>query len=80
MIQKTSGATIITGTHINLFAMLAQRGALKLELKGIKMSRGVSAYAAVKRLHGFTGTRVSVLAQLEAKIEQFKKDHPAEEK
>jgi hypothetical protein len=70
------GATIVTGEHISLYVMLAQRGALSLEIKGLKMCRGRSAYALVKRAHGFKGNKQSVLAQLEAKIEEFKASNP----
>jgi hypothetical protein len=78
--QTKSGCTVVTGTHINLFSMLSQRGALRLEIMGLKMSRGISVYAIVKKQHGFTGNKQKVLEQLEAKIEQFKAEHPASEK
>jgi hypothetical protein len=80
MIEQTNGCTTITGTHISLFTMLAQRGALKLEIAGMKLSRGRSAFAIIKEQYGLKGTKQRVLEQLEAKIEQFKAEHPASEK
>ena len=46
----------------HLFNMLAQRSALKLELAGLKMSRG-SAYAHIKRTYNLRGSKQSVYTQ-----------------
>jgi len=62
----------ITSTIINTpegiagYRVLALKAALSLESKGIKMRRGFSAYATIKREFGFTGSKLSVLAQLQA--------------
>jgi hypothetical protein len=79
MIKHTGVATIITGTHIEFFRMCTLRGALSLEIKGIKMSRGVSAYASIKKQYNLKGTKLRVLEQLEAMIEKFRTEHPATE-
>ena len=50
--------------------ILTLRSALKLELKGLKMSRGISAYAIVKREFVFKGNKARVLEQLNAFIEE----------
>jgi len=50
--------------------ILTLRSALKLELKGLKMSRGISVYAIVKREFGFKGSKARVLEQLNAFIEE----------
>ena len=39
-ITHTTGATIITGDRLDDFALCAKRGAVGLEMKGIKMRRG----------------------------------------
>jgi hypothetical protein len=50
--------------QIEHFRFLTLRQALKLEIKGLKMSRGVSAYAILKRELGLKGSRISVFSQL----------------
>lgn len=52
--------TMITDTE--LFNMLAQKSALKLELAGLKHSRG-SVYAHIKRTYGLRGNKQSVYTQ-----------------
>jgi hypothetical protein len=46
------------------FRLLTLRQGLKLEIKGLKMSRGVSIYAIIKRELGLKGSRISVFNQL----------------
>jgi hypothetical protein len=55
--------------QINLFRMKALRGALKLEILGMKR-KGRSAYSLIKEEFGFKGNREKVLDQIEAKIEE----------
>lgn len=78
MIEVMDGGTIITGPHITLFRMLAQRGAIKLESMGMRHSSGRSITAIVKMEHGWTGNRSKILALLDAEIEKFKREHPAD--
>ncbi|RLD03102.1 MAG: hypothetical protein DRI65_13575 [Chloroflexota bacterium] len=54
---------------IDFIQMCTLRGALRLELKGMKR-RGKSAYAIIKRNYGLRGNKQSVLTQLCEKIEQ----------
>lgn len=54
----------ITGTQIDDFQLLALRQMLKLEMRGMYRSRSPSAYSILKKM-GYTGTRESVLAQLD---------------
>jgi len=54
----------ITGTQIDDFQLLALRQMLKLEMRGMTRSRSPSAYSILKKI-GYTGTRESVLAQLD---------------
>jgi hypothetical protein len=49
-------------TEPELFNMLAQKQALKLELKGLKFSRG-SVYAHIKRTYGLRGNKERVYTQ-----------------
>jgi hypothetical protein len=59
-----SGYVADTPESIAAFRILAMEKALKLELKGLKMSRGRSVYARVKDEFGFKGNRQKVLDQL----------------
>jgi hypothetical protein len=64
-IDQFSGGTMITGQGIPLFRLLALRGAVKLEAKGIRMSRRSVTAMAMKELGC---KRKDVLAKLEAAI------------
>jgi hypothetical protein len=55
--------------QIAMFRMKALRGALKLEILGMKR-RGRSVYSIVKEEFGFKGGKAKVLKQLESKIEE----------
>ena len=55
--------------QINMFRMKSLRGALKLEIFGMKR-RGRSAYSIIKEEFGFKGGKAKVLKQLELKIEE----------
>jgi hypothetical protein len=65
-IEKTEdGTLVITGEHIDVYRMLALKGALKLEMLGMKR-RGPSAYSIIKSELGLRGNKASVLKQFEA--------------
>ena len=56
---------MITGKdNIELFRLMTLRQGLKLEMSGLKVSRGVSILKILKK-EGYTGTRQQVLAQLD---------------
>lgn len=74
-ITESAGGIVVTGPEsINLFRLLAWKGALKLEIGGMTHSRG-SVYATIKKELGFKGTRESVLKQLVAHIEKVGAAH-----
>jgi len=62
---------IDTPDGIAFAQLLARRGALRLELLGLKRS-GRSAYSICKEVYGLKGTRQRVLDQLCAMIENAK--------
>ena len=64
-----SDIVIDTTDGIALFQLLARRVALRLELAGMHR-RGRSAYSIIKSEYGLKGSRESVLAQLNAIIEE----------
>jgi hypothetical protein len=61
--------TIDTPEGIELFHMKAQAYALRLEMIGLKHSRG-SVYAHIKRTYGLRGSKQKVLDQLADLIEE----------
>ena len=56
-----------TPEAIDLFRMRALRGALKMEINGMKR-RGQSAYSMIKQEFGLKGNKQSVLDQFEKLI------------
>ncbi len=62
---------IDTPDGIRFAQMLARRGALKLEILGMRR-RGRSAYSIIKQEYGYRGTRQSVLNQLSDAIDHIK--------
>ena len=50
-----------TPQKIELYQMLALRSALKLEMAGIKVGRGRTAYSSIKQMFHLKGSRQKVL-------------------
>ena len=67
------GSMMITGEHIPFYRLMVIAQGIKGEIKGIRISRGRTCYAIAKSEFGFKGNRTKVLAQLEAHIEDVKK-------
>lgn len=61
-----------TPAQIDYIRLVALRGALRLEMRGMRMSRGASALSVAKR-QGYTGNRATILSKVEEDIEA----HPA---
>ena len=57
--------------HIELYRMITQRQALKLEMYGMK-TRGRSAYALIKEMYNLKGSKQKVFEQLTEIIEAIK--------
>jgi hypothetical protein len=55
--------------HIKHFRQLTLLKGLKLELAGLKLSRGPSCYSIIKREFGLRGNRQSVYNQFSKMIE-----------
>jgi hypothetical protein len=56
---------VLTGDGVMAYHMLAQRAALKLEMKGLRHSSGRSVYAHIKRIYNLSGNKQRVLEQFE---------------
>jgi len=54
-----------TPEAVEAFNLLSLKGALKLEVKGMKASRGFSAFKTVKARFGLTGNKAQVLVKFE---------------
>ena len=59
----TETVVLSTPTEINFFRMASLKGALKLEIAGLKR-RGRSAYAIIKTETGWKGSRAKILAKI----------------
>lgn len=57
---------IDTPEGINAYRLLVLRGALRLECKGMRRSRGHSASTVIKREFGLKGSNINILDQYEA--------------
>lgn len=62
-----------TPEQIDMFTFLSRKGALKLEMLGLKKG-GQSVYSIIKQEYGFKGSRESVLKQMEEIIKQIKEE------
>ena len=51
--------------QILLYRLLTLRAGLRLELRGLKVSKGRTCYAIIKQEFGFKGDKSSVLEQFE---------------
>ena len=63
---------ILTGNQIPVFRMCTLLRMLKLEMAGLKISRGTSAYSIIKKEFGLKGNRESVYTQFCEVVEQAK--------
>ena len=69
---------VFTGHGVTMFALLAIKGRLRLEMEGLK-GRGQTMYSLVKERFGFKGNRQAVYDQFCQYIEQeAKKLQPGE--
>jgi hypothetical protein len=68
-IETFEGGTVITGAEIELWRLLILKGALKLEVLGMRHSSGKSVYARIKKEFNFKGSKQRVLAMLELYIQ-----------
>ena len=67
-IESKTMMILDTPDQIARYRLATLRAALKLEIAGMKRSRGPSAYAILKK-EGFTGTRADILEQINKQLE-----------
>ena len=72
MSKEDNGLIVLdTPKDINMFRLLALKGALSLEVKGMSR-RGRSVYSIVKEEFGLKGNKQRVLEQFTAIVENMK--------
>jgi hypothetical protein len=64
-------SALTTPAQIALFRLATLRSGLKLETRGLRMSRGPTAYAILKGM-GYKGSRAEVLTRVTADVEAGK--------
>lgn len=63
--MKDETLVLTTKEEISAYRLLALRSGLKLELKGMKVSRGKTCYSVIKKEFQLTGSREVVLRKYE---------------
>tara|TARA_B100001939_G_scaffold207862_1_gene178716 strand:- start:901 stop:1116 length:216 start_codon:yes stop_codon:yes gene_type:complete len=59
------GFTLDTPEKIQMAKYLTMRSGLKLEIQGLRLSRGISCYKMIKDTFGLKGSKQKVLEQFE---------------
>ena len=72
--------SIITGDDTILFSIIALESALRLEVKGMKMGRGRSAYSIVKDRYQLKGSKQRVLEQFNQIVNELRIERGLEPK
>lgn len=62
--------TVLTGNAISVMRMVTLREGLRLEIKGLQMTRGRTCYARIKEEFKLTGNKKNVLSQFEEIVER----------
>jgi hypothetical protein len=62
---------LTTPEQIATYRLAALRTALRLELKGMRVSKGPTAYSILRSQYGYKGKREAVLAQVTADVEDI---------
>ena len=62
---------VVTEDSIQLFRQRTLLRALQLEVKGMKISRGASAYSIIKKEYDLKGSKQKVLEQFERLISEW---------
>lgn len=65
-------STIITGKdNIKMFRLLSLKAGLKIEMKGMRVSRGRTCYSIIKDEFNLKGNKQKVLTQFEDIIKEM---------
>ena len=61
-------AALTTPTQIAVYRLATLRSALKLESRGLRISRGPTALSILRKEYGYKGKREAILAQVTADV------------
>lgn len=68
-VDHHEGGVTLTGEAIPMFRLTMMLRGIKMEMGGMRLTRGVSCYALAKREFGFKGNKEKVYTQLLALIQ-----------
>ena len=71
---ERKGYTTIEGGFIPVYRLIVLLQGIKLELKGMKLSKGASCYSIIKKEIGLRGSMQSVHDQFEQIVEDTKRE------
>lgn len=69
-VETFDGGFVVTGDSIQEFRKRTLLRALMLEVKGMKISRGASAYSIIKKEYDLKGSKQKVLEQFQRLISE----------
>lgn len=69
-VETFEGGFVVTEDSIQLFRQRTLLRALMLEVKGMKISRGASAYSIIKKEYDLKGSKQKVLEQFQQLISE----------
>jgi len=69
-VESFDGGFVVTEDSIQLFRQRTLLRALMLEVKGMKISRGASAYSIIKKEYDLKGSKQKVLEQFQQLISE----------
>jgi hypothetical protein len=64
-VESFDGGTVISGDDIHVYRMKVLLRALALEIKGMKISKGQSAYSVIKNQFNLKGSKQKVFDQFQ---------------
>jgi hypothetical protein len=62
---------LTTPTQIAVYRLATLRSALKLESRGLRISRGPTALSILRKEYGYKGKREAILAQVAADVAAY---------
>jgi len=76
-IEHGEGGTGFIGpSAVNIFRMITLANGLKMEIKGLRMTRGRTCYSIIKSEYGLRGNKARVLAQFQPLVDEARAKIP----
>ena len=70
--SETGAVSYVGRSAVSLFRMITLANGLKMEIKGMRMTRGRTCYAIIKEEFGLRGRKTRVLEQFLPLVEEAK--------